>query len=56
MPARKPLRCIDVVNHAVHREASKGGVPEHYTRHAAADVPLAKKPVKKLAKGPRRKP
>lgn len=53
---RKPLRCIDVVNHAVHREASKGGLPEHYTRKAVAEAPLAKTPVKRLAKAPRRKP
>lgn len=53
---RKPLRPIDIVNHAVHREASTGGVPECFTRKAVADAPFTKYPVKQLTKALRRKP
>lgn len=52
---RKPMRPIDVVNHLVHREASKGGVPECFMRTTVAGTPFVKAPaVKRLAKAERR--
>lgn len=54
---RKPMVPIQIVNHAVHREASKGGVPECFMRAVVASTPFEKAPaVKRLAKAERRKP
>lgn len=57
---RKPMRAIEIVNHALRRGASQGaafvgGIPWCYIQEHAGQL-IEKHPVKQLKKAPRRKP